>query len=246
VNHFSFLPTFFTAIQNGLSALYARKEEKQDHGGAGDFGVESEESAMPEDPGEVTQLLRKLNRGDPEAADRLIPLIYGELRALAARSMRSERPNHTLQATALVHEAFLRLVDQRKTGWQNRAQFFAVAARIMRHVLLDHARRRLTAKRGAGRNVPLDEFASAAEQSLDQIVFISECLDRLAALDLEQSRIVEMQFFAGLTVEEMAHVLHRSPMTVKRQWASAKAWLYREMTKRDSAQGAKAEPAGQQ
>jgi RNA polymerase sigma factor (TIGR02999 family) len=194
---------------------------------------------MPEAPGEVTLLLGQLGRGDAAAADRLAPLIYAELRGIAARSMSQERPDHTLQATALVHEAFLRLAGQRAADWHNRAQFFAVAARVMRRVLLDHARRRHAAKRGCGRKAALDEVAVVTEHNLDQIVMVDECLERLAALDPQQSRIIELHFFTGLTVPEIAHVMGKSPTTIKREWASARAWLLREMTRSaDNADGA--------
>ena len=186
---------------------------------------------MP-DAGEVTRLLRQLGRGNPRAVDQLTPLIYDELRRLASACMRRERPDHTLQATALVHEAYLRLLGQRDVEWHDRAHFFAVAATLMRRVLLDHARKRRSAKRGAApHKTTLDEGLLISEEHLDDVLAMDECLARLALIDPQQARLVEMRFFAGLSVDEISAVAGISTATVKREWASAKAWLYREMTR---------------
>jgi RNA polymerase sigma factor (TIGR02999 family) len=186
---------------------------------------------MP-DPGEVTRLLRQLGRGNPRAVDQLTPLIYDELRKLASACMRRERPDHTLQATALVHEAYLRLLGQRDAEWHDRAHFFAVAATLMRRVLLDHARKHHSAKRGAApQKTTLDEGLLISDEHLEDVLAMDECLNRLALIDPQQARLVEMRFFAGLSVDEIAAVARISTATVKREWASAKAWLYREMTR---------------
>jgi RNA polymerase sigma factor (TIGR02999 family) len=164
----------------------------------------------------VTLLLEELAHGKQEAADQLMPLVYDELRRLAGRYMRREREDHTLQTTALVHEAYMKLVEQRSVNWQSRAHFFGIAAHLMRRVLLDHARGHLREKRGApGQATALVELDGA--------------LEKLAALDARQARIVELRFFAGLTVEEAAEVLGVSPKTVKRDWSVAKAWLHGEL-----------------
>ena len=178
---------------------------------------------------DVTQLLVDWQGGDARALDRLIPLLYDELRALAAGYLRGERESHTLQPTALVHEAFLRLVDQRTATWQNRAHFFGIAAQAMRRILADHARRRLAAKRGGGQLVTLGDDVPLPGGSGADVVRVDEALDRLAAQDERQARVVEMRFFAGLTIEETAEVLGVSPMTVKRDWMVARAWLQREL-----------------
>jgi RNA polymerase sigma-70 factor (ECF subfamily) len=186
---------------------------------------------MAEKPGEVTQLLRLLNSGNSHAANELAPLIYNELRRLAAGCMRRERPGHTLQATALVHEAYLRLMGQRNVQFNDRAHFFAVAATLMRRVMLDYARKRHSAKRGAApRQATLDEGLLIAQQNLDDVLLLDECLTRLAALDPQQAHLVELRYFAGLNVEETAEVMGISTATVKREWSSAKAWLNREIT----------------
>jgi RNA polymerase sigma factor (TIGR02999 family) len=180
---------------------------------------------------EVTRLLGALRGGDRDALGRLLPLVYDELHLLAQRAMRHERGGHTLQATALVNEAYLRLVDQRRAGWEHRTQFLAVAAQLMRRILVDHARGRGAAKRGGGQErVPLENAAvSAPEKGLD-LVSLDEALTRLARIDAQQARVVELRFFGGLTVEEAAEVLGVSPATVKREWTMAKAWLRRELS----------------
>jgi RNA polymerase sigma factor (TIGR02999 family) len=176
---------------------------------------------------DVTQLLVELTKGNKEAASKLIPLVYKELRRLAGRQMRRERADHTLQATALVNEAYIKLVEQRPVRWQNRAHFFAIAAQTMRRILIDHARSHLRAKRGGGQVViALDEaFVFSPGRSLE-LLRLDESLERLAKLDPRQSKIVELRFFAGLTVEEAAAVLQVSPKTVRRDWSVAKAWLH--------------------
>jgi RNA polymerase sigma factor (TIGR02999 family) len=183
--------------------------------------------------GEVTRLLRAVAEGDHSAENRLIPLVYGELRRLAGRYMRSEAPGHTLQATALVHEAYLRLVRSPSSDWQSRSHFFAVAATIMRRILVDSARARRAEKRGG----PHDWRADALQEPLtllsndaDRILSIDSALERLAALDERQCKIVELRYFAGMTVEEVAQALDVSPRTVKREWQLARAWLYGELS----------------
>ena len=186
---------------------------------------------MADKPGDVTHLLRRLNRGNSQAANELVPLIYNELRQLAAACMRREQAGHTLQPTALVHEAYLRLMGQRNVQWNDRAHFFAVAATLMRRVLLDYARKRHTAKRGgAPRKATLAEGLLIAEEHLDDVLALDQGLTRLAAIDPQQARLVELRFFAGLDVEEIAAVMDISTATVKREWSSAKAWLNREIT----------------
>jgi RNA polymerase sigma factor (TIGR02999 family) len=179
----------------------------------------------------VTELLITWGNGDRAALDRLIPLVYDELRKQAANYLRRERPGHTLQTTALIHEAYLRLVDQRNVHWQNRAHFFGIAAQLMRRILVDHARSRGRSKRGGSQiRVSLDEkLAFTRGRDLD-LVALDEALTRLAGLDPQQSRIVELRFFSGLSVEETAAVLGISPATVKRDWSVAKAWLHREIS----------------
>jgi RNA polymerase sigma-70 factor (ECF subfamily) len=176
---------------------------------------------------DVTILLAELTKGDKEAASKLIPMVYDELRRLAGGYMRRERGDHTLQATALVHEAYLKLVEQRSVDWQGRAHFFGIAAQVMRRILVDHARGHLREKRGSGQQaVPLDEaLVFAPEQSME-LVKLDEALERLSKLDPRQGRIVELRFFGGLTVEQTADLLGISPKTVKRDWSMAKAWLH--------------------
>jgi len=182
------------------------------------------------EPTDVTALLGELTKGNPEAGPKLIPLVYGELRRMAAGYMRRERTGHTLQATALVHEAYLKLLGQHSVDWQNRAHFFAIAAQVMRRVLIDHARSHVRDKRGGGREaVPLDEaLVFSPERSMDFLA-LDSALERLAEVDSRQARIVELRFFGGLTVEETAEVLSISPKTVKRDWSVAKAWLHGEL-----------------
>jgi RNA polymerase sigma factor (TIGR02999 family) len=181
-------------------------------------------------PHDVTALLTDWSRGDREALDRLLPLVYGELRRVAAHQLRRERVGHTLQPTALVHEAYLRLVDQRHGDWQNRAHFFGVAATVMRRILVDHARRRKAGKRGQGAPyVSLNDAPDIPAASEIHILALDAALERLQNVDPSLARIVELRAFGGLTIEEAAHVLEVSPSTAKREWRTAKAWLSREV-----------------
>ncbi|HUB28051.1 MAG TPA: sigma-70 family RNA polymerase sigma factor [Terracidiphilus sp.] len=182
---------------------------------------------------EVTVLLSALKQGDDAAAARLMPLIYDELRRLAGSYMRRERSDHTLQATALVHEAYLKLVEQRSTDWQNRAHFFGVAAQLMRRILVDHARGHTRQKRGGEHaKVSLDEALVFAEQQADEVLAVDDSLNQLAKMDPRQARVVELRFFGGLSVEETADVLGVSPKTIKREWSVAKAWLTADLKQR--------------
>lgn len=183
-------------------------------------------------PQQVTQLLVDWGNGDKEALEQLTPLVYGELRRLAGRYLRKERPDHTLQATALVHEAYIRLIDQKNVRWQNRAHFFGVAAQMIRRILVDHARSRHAAKRGAmAPKLSLDEAIALPDKKEFDLVALDDALNSLAKIDPQQARIVELRFFTGLTVEETAEVLDISPATVKRDWVTAKAWLYRDISR---------------
>jgi RNA polymerase sigma-70 factor (ECF subfamily) len=185
---------------------------------------------MSDDSGEVTRLLRQLKAGREDAAAELAPLIYQELHRLAAACMRRERPEHTLQPTALVNEAYIRLVGQRDVRWQNRSHFYGIAARVMRRVLLDYARKRQSGKRGGHqKKVEFDENMCGSDQQLEAALAVDECLQRLECLDPQQGRVVELRFFAGLNVEDTAQILGISTATVKREWQFAKAWLQREM-----------------
>jgi len=178
----------------------------------------------------VTALLGDWSGGNRAALTALLPLVYGELRRVAARQLRRERADHTLQPTALVHEAYIRLVDQRQVDWQNRAHFFGVAAQVMRRILVDHARRHDAGKRGDGvRCVSIDEARDVAATNAIPVLALDQALDRLEAVDAELARIVELRAFGGLTIEEAAHVLSVSPSTAKRDWRTAKAWLNREL-----------------
>jgi RNA polymerase sigma factor (TIGR02999 family) len=178
--------------------------------------------------GEVTRLLQDWSDGRREALDQLLPLVYDELRRLAHRYLTRERPGHTLQTTALVHEAYLKLIDQRSVNWQNHGQFFAISAQAMRRILIDSARRRTSGKRGSGGpKVSLDEAATiSAETANESLLALDLALQELEKIDPEQSKIVELRYFAGLTIEETAEVLKSSPATVKREWTMARAWLY--------------------
>lgn len=188
---------------------------------------------MSDAPQEVTRLLARWSGGDREALDALTPLVYNELRRLAKSYLRRERPDHTLEGTALVHEAYLRLIDQRHIEWRNRNQFFALAAEQIRRILVDHARARIAAKRGGSNfKLSLDEgIAPAQEKDLD-LVALDDALQALARADPQQSRIVELRYFGGLTIEQTAEVLGISPATIKRDWAVAKAFLKREMLRK--------------
>jgi RNA polymerase sigma factor (TIGR02999 family) len=181
---------------------------------------------------DVTQLLVNWSRGDQAALDQLLPLVYGELRRLASAYLRRERSNHTLQSTALVHEAFLRMVSQQDVQWKNRAHFYGIAAQMIRRILVDYARSQHAEKRGAGAvKLELDEAMGVAHSTPEiDLLGLNDALDRLAALDERQSRVVELRFFAGLSIEETAEVMHLSPASIKREWQTARAWLFREMS----------------
>jgi RNA polymerase sigma factor (TIGR02999 family) len=180
---------------------------------------------------DVTHLLIQWSKGDSAALDALVPLVYDELRRQAQLYLNREKPGHTLSSTALVHEAYLRLVKQKGVAWQNRAHFFGVAARMMRRILVDHARRNGYAKRGGGAmTLSLDETMTPAPEREINLVALDDALDTLAKLDERQSRMVELRFFGGLSIEETSEVLGLSAPTVKREWASARAWLYREIS----------------
>jgi len=178
----------------------------------------------------VTALLADWSRGDTTALEQLLPLVYTELRRIATRQLRRERTGHTLQPTALVHEVYLRLVDQRHADWQNRAHFLGVAARIMRRILVDHARRHIAGKRGGGLQcVSIDDAQEIAAAGEMPILALDNALGRLHDMDPDLARVVELRAFGGLTIDEAAHVLGVSPSTTKRDWRTAKAWLKREM-----------------
>jgi len=186
---------------------------------------------MPNSPQEVTQLLVAWRNGDQNARDELIPLVYQELHRLAHHYMSHERPGHTLQTSALVNEAFLRLADQRDVQWQNRAHFIGIAGQMMRRILVDYARNRGYAKRGGSAlQVSLDEELIVSEERSAEVVALDDALQSLARLDERKSRLVELRFFGGLSIEETAEVLGVSPGTVMRDWTLAKAWLRREMS----------------
>lgn len=181
--------------------------------------------------GDITGLLVRWSEGDSAALDLLMPVIYAECRRIAEFQIGRERPDHTLDATGLVHELYLRLVDQRRATWENRSQFFGIAAQLMRRILVDYARARKSAKRG-GSTLLVSLGAAAAtpnDSPAEDVLAIDEALARLRAIDAEQVRIIELRFFGGLTVEETAGIVGRSPRTVKREWQLAKAWLYREL-----------------
>jgi RNA polymerase sigma factor (TIGR02999 family) len=180
--------------------------------------------------GDLTELLERWGQGDREAVGDLIPVVYAELHAMSRNCLRNERQGHTLQTTALVHEAYLKLRRMDDVRWQNREQFFAIAAQVLRHILVDHARRKAAQRRGSGvMQAPLEEaFTVPAREDVD-LHALDESLDRLAAVDERKARLVELRFFAGLSIEEAAQVCGCSPTTVKRELAFAKAWLYRDM-----------------
>ena len=191
-------------------------------------------SDAPRDPSAITQLLIAWSDGRREALDDLVPLVYDDLRRLAAGYMLGESPGHSLQPTALVHEAYVRLIDQRQVKWRNRAHFFGVAASMMRRLLIDHARARRADKRGGGvEKITLDGAEVAAEGPNEvDVLALHESLERLAKLDPQQERVVELRYFGGLTIEEAAEVMGISPATVVRDWTFAKAWLRAELTQR--------------
>ena len=180
---------------------------------------------------QVTQLLVSWGNGDQQSLESLIPLVYDELRRQARRYLRRERPDHTLQSSALVHEVYVRLIDQRQANWHNRSQFFGVAAQLMRRILVDHARSRGAVKRGAGvTKLAIAEEVAAIEMQNVDLIALDTSLTKLEQIDPQQCRIVELRFFSGLSIEDTADALSISPATVKRDWAMAKAWLYREIS----------------
>lgn len=188
---------------------------------------------MEENSLQITQLLDRWSNGDAEVLDDLMPLVYVELRRQAAGYLRRERSNHTLQPTALINEAYLKLIDQRDVKWQNRAHFFAIAAQAMRRILVDYARERKREKRGgAAENLPIEEALTivSQEKSVD-LVALDEALNKLAQFDERQAKVVELRYFSGLSIDETAEVLEVSNVTVRRDWNMAKAWLHQEITK---------------
>jgi RNA polymerase sigma factor (TIGR02999 family) len=185
---------------------------------------------LPGPSSQVTELLVRWRGGDREALDSLLPLVYDELRRIARHYLQGERPGHTLQSTALVNEAYVRMVAQDFPQWQNRAHFFAVAAQLMRQILVDHARAHRASKRGGDvYKVSLDEAEGQAQDTDLDIVALDDALKNLAEMDPQQSKVVELKFFAGLSIEDTAEVLGISPSTVKRDWITARAWLHREL-----------------
>ena len=182
-------------------------------------------------PREITQLLVQWSRGNESALDQLLPLVYDELRRIASNYMRGENPAHTLQTTALVHEVYLRLVNDRKILWRSRAQFFAIVAQVMRHILVDHARGRRRAKRGDGADpLRLDDVAVISDQRAEEVLAVNSALEQLTALDPRKSKVFELRYFGGLSIEEAAEALDISRATVARDWRMAKAWLRREVS----------------
>ncbi len=188
---------------------------------------------MTDSPHDVTQLLQDWRNGNRDALNQLLPIVFEELHRLAISYMRRERAGHTLQATALVNEAYLRLMDQTRANWQNRAQFFGVAAQLMRRILTDHARTQRAVKRGGGdEKLELNEAIEVSDGKIDpDIIALDDALNTLAQFDPRQSRIVELRYFGGLDIAEVAEVLEISPTTVKREWSSAKAWLFNQLKK---------------
>lgn len=187
-------------------------------------------SSNSHQPGQVTELLERWSLGDPSALDELTPLVYNELRHVAEAYLRRERPDHTLQATALVNEAYLRLIGQKHGRWQGRKHFYGIAARLMRQVLVEHARKHKAEKRGGGRvAVTLDHYEDVADNPEVDILAVHEALQRLARFDEQQARIVELRFFGGLSIEEAAEALGVGHATIEREWAMARAWLRNEL-----------------
>jgi RNA polymerase sigma factor (TIGR02999 family) len=192
---------------------------------------------MPEQSHNITELLLSWSNGNGNALEELIPLVYPELKRLARRYVRRESPGHTLQTSALINEAYLRVVKQQGVNWQDRRHFFAVAAQVMRRILIDHARKHQRVKRGAGAcHVSLDEGAVVGEERAAEFLALDAALKQLAEIDERKSRIVELRFFAGLTVEEVAELMNLSPITIKRDWRSARAWLQNEISARQTGQ----------
>jgi RNA polymerase sigma factor (TIGR02999 family) len=194
---------------------------------------------MGSDSETVTRLLLQWSDGNQQALEEMLPLIYDELRRLAHNFLYRERPGHTLQTTALVHEAYVKLIDQRDARWQNRAHFFAIAAQAMRRILIDSARKHAADKRGgAGEKVSLAEVAGLSVEPDINLLALDEALNALAEIDPAQSRIIELRYFGGLTIEETAEVMHLSPATIKREWAMARAWLHQSLSGSEGNQSA--------
>lgn len=190
---------------------------------------------MSSSTNEVSQWLMDWSKGDQEALHKLMPVVYDELRIMARRYMARQNPGHSLQATALIHEAFLKLIGQEDKSWQSRAHFYGVAAQAMRHILVDYARSRQYAKNGGGAyHAPLDEAVHVSKERAAEIVALDDALSVLARVDSRKCRVVELRYFAGLSVEETADALHISPITVMRDWSMARAWLRRELSRRTS------------
>ena len=186
---------------------------------------------------DIPKLLEEASRGDQTAVDALFEAVYVQLRRMAKDYLRDERPDHTLQATALVHEAYLRLIGGQQIDWQNRAQFFSIASQVMRHILVDHARKRTADKRGKGAGkLSLDEVINLAAARNIDLVALDDALVTLADLDAEQSKIVELRFFGGLTIKEIAEILEISEMTVSRKWKTARLWLHQQVSREDDEQ----------
>ncbi len=195
----------------------------------GNFKLGEHKEAQAPDYAEVSGLLRAWSDGDRAALDRLTPIVYDELRRLAGHYMKGERPGHSLQATALVNEAYMRLIDYKRMQWQNRAHFFAVSSQLMRRILVDHARRHNLKRGGGVQHVALEETALVGGDRAADLVALDDAMDELARIDMRKVQVVEMRFFGGLSVEETAEVLKIAPVTVMRDWSTAKAWLYREL-----------------
>lgn len=208
------------------SSRYALRDFKREH-------KISRGKTMPtESPHDVTQLLQEWRGGDRAALEKLTPLVYDELRRLAANYLRGERPNHTLQGTALVHEAYMKLVGYTNLEWQNRAHFYGVAARVMRQILIDHARKHQTGKRGGGqKHLPLEEAVVFSAERADDLVALDDALEALAAFDPDKGRIIELRYFGGLSIEEICEVTATSESSVRRHMRMAEAWLHRELSK---------------
>ncbi len=194
------------------------------------FEPRARKEAQAPDNAEVSGLLRAWSEGDRAALDRLTPIVYDQLRRLAGHYMKGERPGHSLQTTALVNEAYIRLIDYKSMQWQNRAHFFAVSSQLMRRILVDHARRHNLKRGGGVQHVSLEETAMVGGDRPADLVALDDAMDALARIDLRKVQVVEMRFFGGLSVEETAEVLKVSSVTVMRDWSTAKAWLYRELT----------------
>ena len=194
------------------------------------MGSHTGDGASASASADVTGLLRAWREGDKSALETLTPIVYQDLRRLARRHLLAERTGHTLQTTALVNEAYMRLVDYRQMQWQDRAHFLAVSAQLMRRILVEHARRHNLKRGGAIRHIPLEDAPEAASIRVRDVVALDEALDQLARLDPRKAQVVELRYFGGLSVEETAEALSVSPVTVMRDWSSARAWLYRELT----------------